>query len=420
MALSYKSVIASHVGMIRANNQDSGFAGSRLFMVADGMGGHAGGDVASALTTRDVASIDTETFESPREAADALEQRLLEANRMLSRTVMTKQELAGMGTTFCGFLAYGDQLALAHIGDSRLYRFRDGKLKQITKDHTFVQRLVDSGRITEEEAATHPRRSVLMRVLGDVDSAPDVDTEVLDSLPDDLWLLCSDGLCGYVEDDIIERILVERTSLDDAVNSLIDVTLSHGAPDNVTVALIEAQADPLDVDPGPRFVGSAAKDHPDGVSQDTRPIRRFSKFSATSRRVKKMQPVEEAHFEPRVDEYLAELVAETKRQNRNRQILTLAALLLAIGAIASLLFVGYQWTQTQYFVGTNGDTVVIFQGVQPQVGSISLSSEAEDTMIPIDKLTPYQRSQVEKTINASSLDDARNIVIRLGGEDHAG
>ncbi|MGO3678650.1 PP2C family protein-serine/threonine phosphatase [Leucobacter sp. UCMA 4100] len=413
MTIGFESAIASHVGMIRSNNQDSGFAGSRLFMVADGMGGHAGGDVASALTTRDVASIDTEFFDDPEDAAKALEQRLLEANRMLSRTVTTRTELAGMGTTFCGFLTVGDQLATAHIGDSRLYLYRDGVLTQQSKDHTFVQRLVDSGRITEEEAATHPRRSVLMRVLGDVDSAPEIDTAVLNTRPGDVWLLCSDGLCGYVEDDIIAQILSQRSSLDEAVAQLVDVTLGNGAPDNVTVVLVET-VDPAPAeDPGPRFAGSAAKEGGEGVSVDTSPIRRFSKFSGQSRRARKLQPVEESHFEPRVDEYLAELIAETKRQTRKRRLLMLATLVLSIGSLAGLVFVGYQWTQTQYFVGTDGDTVIIYQGVRPQIGSLSLNSEAEDTQIPLEELTGYERSQVERTITAGSLEEARNIVVRL-------
>lgn len=403
--------------MIRSNNQDSGFAGSRLFMVADGMGGHAGGDVASALTTRDVASIDSEFFDDPQEAAKALEQRLLEANRMLSRTVTTRSELAGMGTTFCGFLTVGDQLATAHIGDSRLYLYRDGELTQQSKDHTFVQRLVDSGRITEEEAATHPRRSVLMRVLGDVDSAPEVDTAVLDTRPGDLWLLCSDGLCGYVEDEIIAQILAQRGSLDETVEQLVDVTLGNGAPDNVTVVLVETVEPAPEEQPGARFVGSAAKDGGDGVSVDTRPIRRFSKFSGQSRRARKLQPVEESHFEPRVDEYLAELIAETKRQTRKRRLLMLAALVLSIGSLAGLTFVGYQWTQTQYFVGTDGETVIIYQGVRPQIGSLSLNSEAEDTKIPLSELTGYERSQVERTIAAGSLEEARDIVVRLSDGD---
>lgn len=203
--------------MVRANNQDSGYAGDNLFLVADGMGGHAGGDVASALVTRDVAKLDEPPTGTPEESAERLRKSLLVANTMLRDTVKDHHELAGLGTTFVGFITVGNQLALAHIGDSRLYLFRDGVLQQITKDHTFVQRLVDSGRITEEEAQYHPRRSVLMRVLGDVESAPEVDTMVLDTRPDDIWLLCSDGLCGYVSDDDIEKILRRRRSLQGGV-----------------------------------------------------------------------------------------------------------------------------------------------------------------------------------------------------------
>lgn len=396
------------------NNQDSGYAGKNLFFVADGMGGHAGGDVASALTTKDVSGIDGESFESPKDASKQLEQRLLDANKMLSKTVLTKRELAGMGTTFCGFITVDNKIATAHIGDSRLYLLRDKKLKQITKDHTFVQKLVDSGRITEEEAATHPRRSVLMRVLGDVDSAPEVDTAVFDTEPGDIWLLCSDGLCGYVEDASIEEIINQSVSLEQAVDSLIETTLSHGAPDNVTVALVETLPEPLDEEPTPKFVGSAAKS---GETTDTRPITRFTLITP-SRRIRKMQPVQESHFEPRVDEYLAELIAETKRQSRNRRLMMFAAMFLAISAFVGLVFVGYQWTQTRYYVGTDGDTVVIYRGVPQQVGPLSLSSEVENTQIPVSSLTPFQLRQVERSLGTGSLEEAREIVVRLGGEDY--
>lgn len=414
MSYGFKSAIASHVGMVRMNNQDSGFAGNNLFFVADGMGGHAGGDVASALVTKDVSGLEPFTFESPEDAAKKLEKRLLEANNMLSRTVITKPDLAGMGTTFCGFIAMGDKIAVAHIGDSRLYLLRDKKLKQITKDHTFVQRLVDSGRITEEEAATHPRRSVLMRVLGDVDSSPDIDTLILPTLPGDIWLLCSDGLCGYVEDQVIENTLNESASLDIAVDSLIETTLRNGAPDNVTIALVETIAEAPETVAEPKFVGSAAKD---GDKTDTRPITRFGRITPP-RRIRKMQPVEESHFEPRVDEYLAELIAETKRQARNRRIMIFGSLLLVIGLFAGFVFMGYQWTQTRYFVGTDGTNVIIYQGVQQNIGSFSLSTPIEDTKIPISSLTPFQQRQIERTLDAASLQDAREIVVRIGGESY--
>lgn len=415
MTIGFASAIGSHVGMVRSNNQDSGFAGDRLFLVADGMGGHAGGDVASALTTKTMADIEGQPTGNAIESARALKAGLLDANRMLRSTVKDRPELAGMGTTFTGFLTVGDQLAVAHIGDSRLYLLRNGKMRQVTRDHTFVQRLVDSGRITEEEAKTHPRRSVLMRVLGDVDSSPEIDTEVLDSQVGDVWLLCSDGLCGYVDEPDIEKILKRRTTLEGAVENLIDKSLAAGAPDNVTVVLVEAIPAPIEPDqlPGPRFAGSAASDIPGGERVSTA----RNKLLGRRRPPRRAQPVEESHFEPRVDEYLAELIAETRRRNWRRRVLWLVGVIAVLATIAGALFLGYQWTQTRYFVGTDGNSVVIYQGVQQSIGSIDLHSVAEDTDIPIDALDGNERRQIERTLSASSLEEARDIVTRLGVHD---
>ncbi|MDQ4138052.1 MAG: protein phosphatase 2C domain-containing protein, partial [Actinomycetota bacterium] len=160
----------SHVGKVRSNNQDSGFAGAQLFVVADGMGGHAGGDVASAIAVNRIAETDTARYSSAQDAEFALQSALVAANQLLAETVFEHPELTGMGTTVSAMIRVGDSMALAHIGDSRIYLYRDGELSQVTSDHTFVQRLVDSGRITAEEALVHPRRSVLMRVLGDIAS----------------------------------------------------------------------------------------------------------------------------------------------------------------------------------------------------------------------------------------------------------
>ncbi len=445
MTVGYASAIGSHVGMVRSNNQDSGYAGNRLFLVADGMGGHAGGDVASALTTRAIAKLDEFPHEghegqqisgtvdsvahdtapltiqsaipaAPDAAAKLLADSLLKANRMLRATVGERPELAGLGTTFSGFLTIGDRLALAHIGDSRLYLLRDGEMKQITKDHTFVQRLVDSGRITEEEAKTHPRRSVLMRVLGDVDSSPDIDTDVLTTREGDVWLLCSDGLCGYVEEDDIEKILLSRHSLQGAVDSLIDKALSFGAPDNVTVVLVETQPGPAsNTEPGTaRFAGSAETTTDTGTVRETGTAR--IKLMTRRRVVRRATPVAESHFEPRVDEYLNELIAETKRRNRRRRLLWAFGLLGVIALLCGGIALAYEWTQTRYFVGTDGTTVIIYQGVQQSVGSLALHSVAEDTGIPLSDLDGLERRQIERTLSASSLEEARDIVTRLGGD----
>lgn len=510
MKVGYESAIGSHVGMVRLNNQDSGFAGSRLFLVADGMGGHAGGDVASSIIARLVARTDpgsqanrdtaevqplTDNGESQGEelphtaelpldaiataaqAGDAagraahsggegipgsrdssgspnsrdssdspgsrggstdagstgttpaavrtpvsprrdsamsvarqLRDTVLDSNRTLRDTVDDRPELSGMGTTFTGFITVGDQLALAHIGDSRLYLLRDGVFTQITQDHTFVQRLVDSGRITEEEAKTHPRRSVLMRVLGDVDSSPDIDIDVLSTKPGDVWLLCSDGLCGYVDDPDIETIVKRRDSLQNAVDTLIDKSLAHGAPDNVTVVLVETvDAAEQPEDHGPRFAGSAANDVDEEVAVSSR-----SHVLTRRRGVRRAPQIEESHFEPRVDEYLAELIAEMKRRNRRRRVFWALSLLAIVAVLAGALTLGYRWTQTQYFVGTDGETVIIYQGVPQGIGSFSLYSQAENTGIPLSSLDGLERRQIERNLNADSLSDAREIVARLG------
>ena len=144
-----------------------------------------------------------------------------------------------MGTTVSAMIRVGEQIAIAHIGDSRIYRHRDGELQQITSDHTFVQRLVDSGRITPEEAAVHPRRSVLMRVLGDVDAAPEVDTAIMDIQPGDRWLLCSDGLSSYLAEERIRHALASNMDANQVTQRLVKETLDHGAPDNVTVVVMD-------------------------------------------------------------------------------------------------------------------------------------------------------------------------------------
>lgn len=422
MTVGYESAIGSHVGMVRSNNQDSGFAGDYLFLVADGMGGHAGGDVASAIAARTMAELDGHPSADARATAQTLRKAVLKTNTKLRDTVVERPELAGMGTTFTGFITVGDQLSLAHIGDSRLYLFRDNALRQITKDHTFVQRLVDAGKITEEEAKTHPRRSVLMRVLGDVDASPDIDTEVLDTQPGDIWLLCSDGLCGYVEDSDIEKVLRRRRSLQGAVDGLIDKSLAHGAPDNVTVVLVETTEAPVSdphetselPEPNRRFAGSAATS-PEVRDGEVTTAR--TRLMGRRRPVRKPPQVEESHFEPRVDEYLAELMAETRRRNRNRRLLWALGALAVLLAVGGAVLFGYQWTQSRYFVGTDGETVIIYRGVQQDIGSLSLYSVAENTEIPLDELDGLEQRQVERTLGAGSLEEAREIVLRLGVHD---
>lgn len=226
----------SDVGRIRSKNDDSAYVGRHLAVVADGMGGHAGGDVASASTVLDMIHLDRDSYPDGAEAV--LADEIQTANSLLSELVHVNPKLAGMGTTVTALLLEGRRLHFAHIGDSRAYRLRNGKFEQISVDHTFVQRLIDEGRLRPEEAETHPHKNVLMRVLGDVDASPELDLDVLDVEPGERWLLCSDGL-NYVQGAVVEQVVRETKDLADCAELLIELTLANGAPDNVTVVLLE-------------------------------------------------------------------------------------------------------------------------------------------------------------------------------------
>ena len=405
-----RSAAVSHVGKVRANNQDSAYAGRYLFVVADGMGGHAGGDVASAIATKRISETD-QLYTSPNDAEFALKSALLSANSLLAETVFEHSELTGMGTTVSSILRVGDKVVIAHIGDSRVYLVRDGVMEQVTSDHTFVQRLVDSGRITADEAAVHPRRSVLMRVLGDVDASPEIDTSVHDTRPGDRWLLCSDGLSSYVPEEKIQAVLKTVPSAREAADRLVKESLDQGAPDNVTVVIIDVD-EAVDASfEAPTTVGSAALPLMFGGEIERKAMRLPSLLLHP---LKATQP-DDSHFEPESDDYLTALIQEDRRRARRRRITWLVFLLLALAAVVFALLLGYQFTQRHYFVGETDGRVAIFQGIQQDIGPIEMSHVFEETTIEVEQLPLYLRGQVEDTLNATDLDDARRIVEELSG-----
>ncbi|MEO6942594.1 MAG: PP2C family serine/threonine-protein phosphatase [Terrimesophilobacter sp.] len=408
MTTSGKSAAVSHVGKIRANNQDSGYAGRHLFLVADGMGGHAGGDVASAIALKRIIEADA-LYTSAQDAEFALQSALLAANTMLAETVFDHAELTGMGTTVSALARVGNQMVLAHIGDSRIYLYRAGVLEQVSADHTFVQRLVDSGRITQEEAAVHPRRSVLMRVLGDVDSSPEIDTAILDTQVGDRWLICSDGLSSYVSDDKIAVTLGAFTGTKDACNRLVRESLDQGAPDNVTVVLVDIGDNAESSTNPPLTVGSAALP----LTYEADSARRALRLPTLLLHPLKSSQHEDSHFEPESEEYLDELILEDKRRALRRRITWLVGVALIAAAIVVALLFAYRWTQMHYYVGANGETVAIYQGVQQNLGPISLHTVYQQTSIKLVDLSPYTLSTVKDTISANDLDDARAIIARL-------
>ncbi len=404
MATVKASAAVSHVGRIRSNNQDSGYAGRQLFLVADGMGGHAGGDVASAIATKRIAEADDD-YDSAPAAAAALEGALVAANRRIAETVAEHSELTGMGTTVSALLLQGDRVVISHIGDSRIYLLRSGELSQITTDHTFVQRLVDAGRITAEEAMVHPRRSVLMRVLGDVESSPEIDSMVLDTRPGDRWMLCSDGLSGVVPFDELHDLMSADAGAKQVADRLVKASLDGGAPDNVTVVVLDIGEPPAPATP-PLVVGSAAAPLAFGAAEPVR-VRgiRLAPF--------RPHPVQETHFEPDSADYFDELIEEDERRRRRRRWVWGFWIVLLIGAIVTTFVLGYQWTQTRYYVGESNGRVAIYQGIQQDLGPISLHELHTETTIDVAELRTYDQQRVEQTISAGSFSEAYRIVQRL-------
>ncbi|MDO5051275.1 MAG: protein phosphatase 2C domain-containing protein [Pseudoclavibacter sp.] len=409
MSIISRADAVSHVGRVRSNNQDSAFIGEHLFVVADGMGGHAGGDVASAIAAKHYAEHD-EAFASVEEAQAGLRRLLVDSNTLITDAVAEHAELRGMGTTSSAATLVGDKIVLGHIGDSRVYRLHRGRFSQETVDHTFVQRLVDAGRITPEEALTHPRRSVLMRVLGDVETEPEVDTIVVDAVDGDRWLLCSDGLSSYVDEERIARVLGRQAhSSREIADDLVQLALDEGAPDNVTVVVLEVGPEPLE-DLEPKLVGSAINP----LRYTSRKQRRQSQLLPAILHPLRRQPrPEDEEYVPPSDEFLEQLIAEDRKRQRMRRLWWLAAVVLVLGLLAGAVGMMYAWTQDQYYVGEANGHVAIYRGVQQDVGPVGLHEVVEVTDIPVSSLPEFQRMQVQSTISCGSLDEARRLVERL-------
>ncbi|SJN37242.1 Protein serine/threonine phosphatase PrpC, regulation of stationary phase [Microbacterium esteraromaticum] len=404
MVFEGSSAAISHTGKVRSNNQDSGYSGANLFVVADGMGGHAGGDVASTLAVTRIEPLD-QAYTSTDDAQASLQAAATTAAADLVRASKERPELAGLGTTLSAIIMVDDYAVIGHIGDSRIYLYRDDALTQITTDHTFVQRLVDSGRITLEEARYHPRRSVLMRVLSDMDIAPDLDMFVMPTQPGDRWLLCSDGLSGVVDDPPIAKAMALGLAPGRTADILLKQALDGGAPDNVTLVIVDVGgAHPLSSGTG-TVVGAAS--NPADLPVPA-PRASLTGWLHPARQAAN----EPSHFEPDSD-YFEEIIEEDRRRARRRRMAWLFALFLAVVALVGAGFLAYNWTQTRYFVGADEDSVVIYRGVQQSLGPISLSTEVHDTNILLADLPSYQRAAVERTINARSLSDATAITERL-------
>lgn len=436
MALTLRFAARSDVGKVRAKNDDSGYAGRYLAVVADGMGGHVGGDVASASTVLDLVHLDQETR---HDVETVLPDEIQTANSILNDLVNANPKLSGMGTTVTALLLTGDRFQYAHIGDSRAYRFKDGVFEQVSKDHTFVQRLVDEGRLRPEEAEHHPHKNVLMRVLGDSDASPELDIDQYPVSPGERWLLCSDGLNAVVPDELTERIVREAGSLQQAVDDLVDVTLNRGSPDNVTIIMVEVSEEAVDEEPVLPPVQEPAPDTGQlqvaqegdleasaAIIRHEMSIRPHVLVGAADLATKTGQipMVTQRSAEKRAAAILThkasqpEDAAPTREYDPTRRpshrgwliptFLTLMGLILA-----SVLWFGYAWTQTQYYVADYNGKVAIFNGVAQDLGPIELSHVDSVTQIPTQALPSYTQQRLRNSLAARDLSHAQDIVSEL-------
>jgi PPM family protein phosphatase len=370
------------------------------------MGGHAGGDVASSVALGRLVALDGESFggEALRRLADALRQ----ANAEIARRAAEDPQLAGMGTTATVLMRYDRKLALAHIGDSRGYLLRDGELTRITRDHTFVQTLVDEGRISPDEAEQHPQRNIVTRVLsGDPDDEPDVSAR--EARVGDRYLLCSDGLTGVVSEATIAETLTGSDDPAAVAEALISMALRGGAPDNVTVVVAEV------VDAGnphatdlPQVVGSAAVHH-------TVP----SAAAATTPAAKAAALAREQRPRSQDDE---EVVVGPPPASRRRWVARSLAAVVVLAVLVAGGYAAWSWSQHQYYLGAAGQDVAIYRGLPQDIGPVSMSRVYEVQDLPLAQLPEYSREQVRSTITADDLADARAKVgaLRSQAADCAG
>ncbi|AUD84146.1 Protein phosphatase 2C [Bifidobacterium breve] len=468
------STTVSDVGTVRANNQDSSFAGEHLIAICDGMGGHAGGDTASSIAIRSLAHIEQDDTGGDVEVISRMmETSVMAAHDAIVGKAKRERKLAGMGTTVTAVALVAGYWVLAHIGDSRAYLLRDGHLSRITCDHSYVQHLIDTGRITPAEAKNHPQRNVVMRVLGDFDIDPHPDISIRKAHPADRWLLCSDGLCGVLEDSTIKETMTALADQGECAQRLVQMALRAGSTDNVTAVIADAtlalDADAFDLPHQTPLVGGAASRSLEPIADivnepvATAPALRDD-HSPAKRAAALMQPADTQHNDaapasaepsttrvvqpsavreetgerdnpdtgeipvvqkpdgrlsadpndPEVakairDEHVEQKKATRAKHQRNRLAIVITILL----AVAVLFGAGtgtYMWSQTRYYVGNSNGKVAIYQGVPTNLFGLALSHEVSSTSITVSNLPQTWRDQLNRGISVGSLDEAQSHV----------
>lgn len=390
MAVDFRFAARSDVGLVRKNNQDSGYAGPHLLLLADGMGGPAGGDIASSVAVAHFAPLDADDHPAEqmlpllRDALNAAHEELVERSK-------NDPKLQGLGTTCIALMRSGSKLAMVHIGDSRAYVLRGDNLTQVTTDHSFVQYLIQTGQITPEEAENHPQRSIVLRILGDSDSDVVPDESVREAVVGDRWLLCSDGLSGVVSADTIIETLSTIDDPGECAEELINLALRGGGPDNITCVIADVvPAGSIDAQI-PQVVGAAAVDR-------NLPSRGGGGAAARA-----------ANLAPRETILDEEEPEDLKPKSWVKPFFALiVATLVILGAWG-----GYVWSQTQYYAQLVEDQVVIFQGIPQAVGPFELSHPVELTELKAADLLPVERTRLQEPVRRSSMEEINQYVESL-------
>ncbi|GAA4521939.1 MULTISPECIES: Stp1/IreP family PP2C-type Ser/Thr phosphatase [Nonomuraea] len=389
MTIALRYAARSDVGLLREGNEDSAYASGRLLAVADGMGGHAHGEVASSVAIAAMASL--EEAQQGGDLLNAIEAAVRDANRKLHEMVGRDPSLKGMGTTLTAMLWNGTQVALVHVGDSRAYLLRRGELYQITHDHTLVQQLVDDGRITPEEAATHPQRSILLRAL-DGSGEVDPDLTLREAQVGDRYLLCSDGLSGVVSAETLHATLTNLDDPEEAVRQLIDLANRGGGPDNITCVI----ADVLEITDGQQVpveasvVGAAGMTRLHG-GEEPAPGRASA--------VTAPQPAITD------DDYDEPVARASRKSGKRRRVWPVLVTVLSVAAVVTGVggYFGWKWTQDQFFVGAWADEVVVFQGIQQEVGPVQFFKVAQHTGKALSRLSPPDQALVKDGIEVGDV-----------------
>ena len=439
MTLVLRYAVRSDVGLLREGNEDSAYAGPRLLAVADGMGGHAAGEVASALTIASMAELDSE--QPSGDMLTALASAVTAANSRLQEKIIANPAVEGMGTTLTALLWSDGHAAVCHIGDSRGYLLRQGELYQITHDHTLVQSLVDEGRISADDVSTHPQRSLLLRAL-DGRSAAEPDLSVHDAMPGDRYLLCSDGLSGVVSDETLRDTLEAVADPEAATRELIELALAGGGPDNITCIVadvVDTATSRLPLPSAPVLAGAAANVGGLRLAADGNDpfgaVDLDDDHGRTHRSVTAMHTIMiDDDLDPRnpgtipltaASENGAGLgTAQARRSHRaqprrsRRQagrrrwpIVTVSLLILA--AILGVGgYIALQVTQGQYYLTATNGQIVIYQGINQQILWYKLYHVYQETGIQLAQV-PTNDQQTVSSYPPGNLAHAQSSVANI-------